>query len=66
MPGELSMAFLLGGQLGRAHQYVSRCYDRFQVSLFCVLAIHGHESATVSIAADSGVGVRKHYDLKTT
>lgn len=30
MPGELAVAFLLVGQLGRTHQYVSRCYDRFQ------------------------------------
>lgn len=30
MPGELAKAFMLGGQLGRAHQCVARCYDRFQ------------------------------------
>lgn len=30
MPGELARAFLLGRQLGRAHQCVARCYDRFQ------------------------------------
>lgn len=28
MPGELAKAFLLGKQLGRAHQCVARCYDR--------------------------------------
>lgn len=28
MPGELAKAFLLGGQLGRAHQCVARCFDR--------------------------------------
>ncbi|CAM9754681.1 unnamed protein product [Ectocarpus sp. 6 AP-2014] len=30
MPAELAKAFLLGNQLGRAHQCVARCYDRFQ------------------------------------
>lgn len=30
MPGELARAFMLGGQLGRAHQFVAGCYDRFQ------------------------------------
>eukprot|EP00752_Nemacystus_decipiens_P003549 g3275.t1 len=30
MPAELAKAFLLGKQLGRAHQCVARCYDRFQ------------------------------------
>ncbi|CAM9159135.1 unnamed protein product, partial [Hapterophycus canaliculatus] len=29
MPGELAKAFLLGGRLGRAHQCVARCYDRY-------------------------------------
>eukprot|EP00903_Cladosiphon_okamuranus_P011333 g10683.t1 len=30
MPAELAKAFLLGKQLGRAHQCIARCYDRFQ------------------------------------
>lgn len=29
MPAELAKAFLLGKQLGRAHQCVARCYDRY-------------------------------------
>ena len=46
MPGELAKAFLLGKQLGRAHQCVARCYDRYcgapvidlLVRLLCVIA----------------------------
>ena len=43
MPAELAKAFLLGKQLGRAHQCVARCYDRCGVvwyGVWCYDTVH--------------------------
>ena len=43
MPAELAKAFLLGKQLGRAHQCVARCYDRWGVVWYSMVwyGMHG-------------------------